>query len=74
MSYKLKVEGHPQLVRDSETNGIINTNKTEYQLYMSRRQARKSQSDQIKYACREINNLKQEMIEIKTLLLKVVKN
>lgn len=74
MSYKLKVEGHPQLVRDSQSNGIINTNKTEYQLYMSRRQARKSQSDQIKSACREINNLKQEMIEIKTLLLKVVKN
>ena len=45
-------------------NAIINTNVTEYQLYMQRRQNRKSQSDQIN-ACREINNLKKELREIK---------
>ena len=48
MSLKYKVEGHTQLVRDSQSKAIINTNVSEYQLYMERRNHRKSQSDQIK--------------------------
>ena len=73
MSIKFKVEGHENLVRDSETKAIINTNVTEYQLYMQRRANRKSQSDQIKSACREINNLKQELREIKNLIKEIIK-
>ena len=73
MSLKYKVEGHTQLVRDSQSKAIINTNVSEYQLYMERRNARKSQSDQIKNACREINSLKQELKEIKNMILEVVK-
>ena len=53
---------------------LFNTNVSEYQLYMQRRQTRKSQSDQIKSACREINNLKKELREIKNLILELVKN
>ena len=55
------------------SNAIINTNVSEYQLYMQRRQNRKSQSDQIKSACREINNLKKELREIKNLIIDLVK-
>ena len=73
MSIKFKVEGHENLVRDSETKAIINTNVTKYQLYMQRRENRKSQSDQIKSACREINNLKQELREIKNLIKEIIK-
>tara|TARA_Y100001947_G_C10259397_1_gene269413 strand:+ start:135 stop:356 length:222 start_codon:yes stop_codon:yes gene_type:complete len=73
MSIKFKVEGHENLVKDSETKAIINTNVTEYQLYMQRRENRKSQSDQIKSACREINNLKQELREIKNLIKEIIK-
>tara|TARA_B100000212_G_C27309737_1_gene505181 strand:+ start:382 stop:606 length:225 start_codon:yes stop_codon:yes gene_type:complete len=73
MSIKLKVEGHTHLVRDANSKAIVNTNVSEYQLYMARRQARKSQADQIKSACREINTLKTELREIKNLITELVK-
>jgi len=65
---KLKVEGYTNLVRDTYSNGIVNTNITEYQLYMRRIKAREQQGDQIRNACKEINNLKAELFEIKKLL------
>ena len=73
MSIKLKVEGHTDLVRDANSKAIINTNVSEYQLYMARRQTRKSQLDQIKSACREINSIKNELKEIRDLVLELVK-
>ena len=36
MSKFIKVEGHSSLVRDTYTNGIVNTNVSEYQIYMNR--------------------------------------
>ena len=65
---KLKVEGYTDLVRDIRSNAIINTNVSEYQLYMKRIQAREKQGDQIRNACKEINNLKKELYEIKELI------
>ena len=73
MSYKLKVEGHTNLVRDAHSKAIVNTNVSEYQLYMARRESRKSQADQIKSACRVINTLKTELKEIKNLITELVK-
>ena len=73
MSIKYKIEGHEHLIKDGGSNAIINTNVTEYQLYMQRRESRKSQSDQIKSACREINTLKAELQEIKNLIKGLIK-
>lgn len=70
---KLKVEGHSSLVRDLKSNAIINTNKNEYQLYMNRVRNREQQSDEIRNAIKEINILKQELIEIKELIKEVIK-
>ena len=48
MSY-IKVEGHSSLVREQVSNGIINTDKNAYTIYMQRvREARKS-NDDLKY-------------------------
>ena len=33
---KLKVEGFESLVRDTNSNAIVNTSKSEFQLYMKR--------------------------------------
>tara|TARA_R100000426_G_C4782284_1_gene95159 strand:- start:109 stop:327 length:219 start_codon:yes stop_codon:yes gene_type:complete len=72
MSY-IKVEGHSSLVREKISNGIINTDTNAYTIYMQRvREARKS-NDDLKFAVREINNLKAELTEIKQLLGKLVK-
>jgi len=70
---KLRVEGHTGLVRDTNSNAIVNVNKSEYQLYMSRYNAREKQSDVLRDTVKEINTLKQELFEIKK-LLKEIKN
>jgi hypothetical protein len=70
---KIKVQGYSSLERDTKTNAIVNTNKTEYQLYMSRIKIREQQGDQIRNTIKEINILKQELFEIKNLLKEVLK-
>jgi hypothetical protein len=69
---RLKVHGYESLVRDTRSNGIVNTNTTEYQMYMSRVRAREKQGDEIRNAVKEINNLKAELREIKDLIKGVV--
>ena len=69
---RLKVQGFESLVRDTRSNGIVNTNTTEYSIYMSRVRAREKQGDEIRNAVKEINNLKAELREIKDLLKGVV--
>ena len=70
---KLRVEGFSSLVRDTDSNAIVNVNKSEYQLYMSRYNAREKQSDVLRDTVKEINTLKQELFEIKR-LIKEIKN
>ena len=70
---KLKVEGYENLVRDVSSNAIVNTNRSEYQLYMARIKSREKQGDEIRSAVKEINNLKAELREIKSLLQEVIK-
>ena len=70
---RLKVHGYESLVRDTRSNGIVNTNQTEYQMYMSRVRAREKQGDEIRNAVKEINNLKTELREINDLIKGVVK-
>ena len=72
MSY-LKVEGYTSLIREKNSNAIINTDRNAYTIYMQRvKEARKS-NDELKYAVREINSIKAELTEIKDLLGKLVK-
>ena len=70
---KLKVEGYESLVRDVSSNAIVNTNRSEYQRYIARIRAREKQGDEIRSAVKEINNLKAELREIKSLLQEVIK-
>jgi|SaaInl3SG_22_DNA_1037383.scaffolds.fasta_scaffold156306_2 hypothetical protein len=62
---KINVEGHPGLVRDTNSGAILNINSNEIQSARERKQLRK-QKDQ------EFENLKNEVSEIKELLLKLV--
>jgi len=36
----IKVKGHDHLIRDTKTNSIINTNVSEYNEYISRRDSK----------------------------------
>ena len=68
----LKVEGHSNLVREKDSHAIINTDSGAYQQYMSAMKNKQQQKDQLRDAVREINTLKSEMHEIKSLLLQLV--
>ena len=66
---KLRVEGYGDLVRDTVSNAVINSSTSEYKIYMAKYRAREQQSDELRNACKEINNLKAELREIKTLII-----
>ena len=68
----LKVEGHQSLIRDTSSNAVINSSSSEYTIYMARHRARNKQSDELRTACKEINNLKAELREIKELIKGVI--
>ena len=69
---RLKVEGYDSLIRDTSSNAVINSSTSEYKIYMSKYRAREQQSDELRNACKEINSLKAELREIKSLIKKVI--
>ena len=64
----LQVEGHDDLVRDTESTAIINKNRGAYLIAKQRAESAQRQRDAIRNANREINNIKSEMHEIKSML------
>ena len=73
MSDHLKVEGHDNLVRDTQSHAIINKNVNAYEVAKKRAEEAQRQRDEIRETNREINTLKSEMHEIKSLLQQLVK-
>mgnify|MGYP003322008434 CR=1 FL=1 len=72
MSNFIPVEGNTDLVRDSNTNQIINTNESAYQQYITRRQKRKLEKEKSLSVEEDLASLKSEMSEIKSLLKELV--
>ena len=72
MSELLKVEGYLDLARDTRSHAILNTNKTAYDIAKKRAEEAQRQRDEIRETTRELNNLKCEMHEIKSMLKQLV--
>ena len=68
----LKIQNFEHLVKDTKSNAIVNTNKTDFQLYMKRIKERNQRGDKLRDVCKEINTIKKEFREIKSLLIKVL--
>ena len=64
----LKVKGHSNLLRDPETNSIINTSMSEYQEYISRRDVKEAEEQKIQSIEDDVAIMKDDLNEIKTLL------
>jgi hypothetical protein len=64
----MKVEGHSDLIRDNNTNAILNNNSSEYANYISRRAQRKQGTNRIDTMEDDLKSLKDDINEIKTLL------
>lgn len=69
---KIRVEGYTSLIRDVNSNAIVNASQTEFSSYMSKYKARQKQGDELRSTVKEINNLKTELKEIKKLLKEVL--
>lgn len=65
---KLKVQGHPGLVRDSKTKAIINDDINSYKSYQADKSFRYNLASSSQLAQQELNNVKQDIAEIKNIL------
>jgi len=63
----IPVEGHKGLYRDEKSNAIVNCNDYEYQEYLRVKNSSLEEKN-------EIENLKTELTEIKSLLAKLLEN
>lgn len=72
MTDYIPVQDHKNLVRDTHSRAVINNDMNAYQRAVNRSRLVQQQKDELRDAVRDINNLKCEMHEIKSLLLKLV--
>jgi hypothetical protein len=68
------VEGHSSLVRDMSSNAILATNDNDFVAYQKRREIEKKRNAVINSQVQEIQSLKNEIDEIKTMLSKLIAN
>jgi predicted transcriptional regulator len=64
----MKVKGHDNLIRDPKTNAIVNTNMSEYEEYLSRRDSKNKENQKIQNLERDLDSIKGDIEEIKFLL------
>ena len=69
MNNSKKVEGHTNLVRDLKSQAIINTDSDAYAKYMARKIKQKEKDDEVRQVVRDVNELRNEMREIKNLII-----
>lgn len=74
MTDYLRVKDHSDLARDTTSGAIVNTNVSAYEAAVKRARNAQASKNELRDAVRDINNLKCEMHEIKTLLLQLVDN
>jgi hypothetical protein len=72
MAY-IKVEDKNDLVRDTSTGAIINTNYNNYKKYLELREKNENSKQKINNIENELINLKNDIEEIKNLLHKLSK-
>jgi hypothetical protein len=68
----LKVEGYNHLLRDPHTNSIVNTNMSEYQQYLSRRNIQNEENQKVQNLEQDVANMKDDLNEIKSLLRSLI--
>ena len=69
---QIKVESHPELRRDEWSKGITNVDNDAYTNYMNGALARKQRNHTLEENTKEINNLKEDVSEIKNMLRQLI--
>lgn len=67
-----QVEGHSNLVRDNKTNAILNVDDDAYNQALLASKSRERIREELRSNSIEINNMKSEISEIKTMLKRIL--
>lgn len=67
-----KIEGYSNLLRDQNTNVIINTNSSEYEEYIKRKKLKNNENQKIENLEKDVANMKDDLSEIKNLLRSLI--
>ena len=68
----VKVKDHDHLMRNTQSNCIVNTNKAEHEEYLTRRKLKKNEKNKVDNLERDISTLRNEITEIKDMLRSLV--
>ena len=71
---QVKVEHYPELRSDEWSKGITNIDNDAYSKYMNGALARKQRNATLQSNTEEINNLKEDVSEIKDMLRQLISN
>ena len=68
----IKVKDNEHLIKNTKSNFIVNTNKSEYDEYVARRKLKQSEKQKVENIERDISTLRNEITEIKDMLRSLV--
>ena len=74
MSKYLKVDSDTSLIRDMGSGAIVNTNKGEYDKFMSLSRKKFHEKQEMNKLKDDVEGMKSDIEEIKSLLLSIAKN
>ena len=74
MSKFVKVKSDVSLVRDMDSNAIVNQNQSEYDKFMSLSKKKYKEKNELDTMKSDLNALKSDMEEIKSLLKSLARN
>ena len=63
-----KIEGYPDLVKDGNTGAVLSNNNSAYNAVRKRYKAKQLEKDQMQKQEIDINSMREELIEIKTMM------
>lgn len=68
----VKIQDSDSLVRDLSSGAVINTNRTDYQNYLAKKNSSKDMKQQIKQNSDKIEKIESDLSEIKQLLITLI--
>ena len=69
----VKIQNKDGLIRDLSSGAVINTNRTDYENYLQKRNATKELNQQIKQNADKIEKIESDVTEIKEMLAMLIK-
>ena len=68
----IKVKDNDHLIRNTKSNCIVNTNKSEYEEYLTRRKLKQNEKNKVDNLERDLSTLRDEITEIKDMLRSLI--